>query len=144
MTHDDIKKIYETILNDYAITKDIRIAYHNVKFTPSANETYLKSNIIPSVTGSYTLSGDHTVLIGRYQITVVTPLHKGTAVAEGIAKDIRNIFKNVDIKYPMDSNNLPVGNVFVQQMTPIETTQGFVGDTVFTYPLRFKYRCDFN
>lgn len=132
------------MLSEYAATKSLRVVYHNVKFTPKANETYLRSNIIPSVTSSYTLSGDHTVLIGRYQITVVTPLGKGTAVAEDIAKDIRNIFKNIDINYPKDINGLPVGNVFVQQISPIETTQGFVDDTVFTYPLRLKYRCDFN
>ena len=40
MSHDDIKKIYEIILERWSGGR-YRVAYNNVKFTPKANETYI-------------------------------------------------------------------------------------------------------
>lgn len=138
INHEEIKKIFETLLAEYAKNKGIRVAYHNVKFTPSANETYLRSHILPALTTSYTLAGDHTQYRGIYQITIVTPLNGGTKIAGDIAGELMNIFKMNRIYYKKDSNE------YVQQIKPFHTTQGFVEDAKFSYPMSFEYRCDVN
>lgn len=138
MTHDDIKKIFETLLYEYAKKDNIRVSYHNVVFKPSANETYLRSTLLPSVTTSYTLSGDHLLLKGIYQVDVITEKNVGIAKAEKIAEDLRKIFKMNKVYYKPNSEE------YVQQITPIHTTQGFLDDSSFIYPLWMEYRCDTN
>lgn len=138
MTHDDIKKIFETLVYQYAKEKKIRVAYHNVVFKPSANETYLRSTLLPSVTNSYTLSGDHVLLKGIYQVDVITDSNVGISVAESIAGELRNVFKMNEVYFKLDSKE------YVQQITHLQSNQGFTTDTGFVYPLWFEYRCDVN
>ena len=134
MSHDDIKTIYEKMLSEHFKGR-YRIAYHNVKFTPKAEEVYLKSHILPSVTRSLTLSGDHTLYAGLYQVTVVTPLGGGVRICNDIYKELKNVFK-------INDRNTLDGVEFVQQTSPIHTTQGFVEDVTFTYPMWWEYRSD--
>ena len=136
MSHDDIKKIYETLLNQWSNGR-YRIAYNNVKFTPKADETYIKSDILPSVTRSLTLSGDHTMYAGMYQITVVCPLNTSTKICNDIYKELKSVFE-------INTRNTLDGVEYVQQVSPIHTTQGFVKETTFIYPMWFEYRSDVN
>lgn len=136
MSHDDIKKIYEILLERWSSGR-YRIAYNNVKFTPKGNETYIKSNILPSVTRSLALSGDHTMYSGMYQITVVCPLNTSTKICNDIYKELKDVFV-------INERNTLDDVEYVQQISPIHTTQGFVKDTTFIYPMWFEYRSDVN
>ncbi|NAT28059.1 hypothetical protein CVE22_10180, partial [Pseudomonas syringae pv. actinidiae] len=66
------------------------MAYQGVSFTPEADETYLAAFMLPA--GTDTLSGDHRVYTGLFQINVVTSAGNGTGEAEGIVDDIASLF----------------------------------------------------
>ncbi len=136
MSHEKIKRLFEVELNAFAAAQNppLRVAYRNVKFTPKVGETYLISDNLPAVTDSLTLGGDHTVYIGLYQITIVTPLNVGTKVATDIAESLSQTFK-LNKQYGS-------GGLVVQIIKPLYIPEGDVEQTVHTLPTHFKYRCD--
>jgi hypothetical protein len=139
LSHDTIRAIFETILTDYAEDNNLRIAYHNVPFTPVAKETYLKSNILPAETSSRDLQGKHRRYIGVYQITVITPKGTGSFVANSILEDMEELFP---LYTPMYENPLDEDSFFVQVITPLESPSGEIEDTEAVFPVSFQYRAD--
>lgn len=138
MSHEKIKRLFEIELNTFALsqTPPLRVSYKNVKFTPKVGEVYLRSEIMPAVTDSLTLSGDHKLYVGLYSIDVVVPLNIGTKKATDIAESLNQLF----------ALNKLYGSkpLVVQQIKPLYIPEGDVEDTVYVLPTHFRYRCDTN
>jgi hypothetical protein len=141
LSHDTIRAIFETILTEYAEDNNLRVAYHNVPFTPEAKETFLKSNILPSRTDSNDLQGKHRLYGGVYQIMIVTPKGKGSLVASEIIKDLEQLYP---LYTPMYEDPLDPDSFFVQVTTPFQSPFGEsdIGDTEAVFPVSFQYRAD--
>lgn len=138
MSHEKIKRVFESELNNYVDTKTPkpRVSYTNVRSVPKVGEVSFKSHIMPALTESYTLSGDHTLFVGVYQITIVAPFNTGTAYANQYAEELAGIFK---------TNRMFVGEgLEILQTKPLHIPEGFVQDTTYTLPVSFRYRCDTN
>lgn len=138
MSHELIKRLYESELEKFAKTKtpQIPISYFNVKFDPVVDETYIRSHITPVLSETITLSGDHEMFIGIYQMAIIVKFGIGTALANNLAAELKEIFK---VNRVIEGNGLKV-----QQITPLRVEDAFLDDTVLILPTSFNYRCDTN
>lgn len=137
MSQAKIRNLFQTELSQYAATKNIRVAYENVQFTPKTNETYLVSHLMPTSTDSKTLKGDHKRFLGVYQITIVTPSGTATAKADEIASDLQGIFTIYE-RFT-DSTGFTV-----TVMSPLNVPNGKVQNGGWIVPCYFNYRADTN
>ncbi|MDU8441456.1 phage tail terminator-like protein, partial [Pseudomonas syringae pv. actinidiae] len=83
-----------------------------------------------------TLSGDHRVYTGLFQINVVTSAGNGTGEAEGIVDDIASLFPAY-LRLKQDAFEVLV-------LTPVEPGPPITGDTTLTVSASFQYRSDAN
>lgn len=139
MSHEVIKRMYETKLKEFADTQTpkLPISYFNVKFSPVPESTYLRSHLTPVLTETLTLSGDHKMFIGIYQIAIIVKMNTGTSLASNIAAGLSDVFK-------VNAITEDVSGLKVQQITPLQVSKGYIDDTVFILPTSFNYRCDTN
>jgi len=137
MSQARVRNLFQTALNAYATTKNIRVAFDNVQMVPRANETYLVSHLLPSSTATQTLNGDHKRFLGVYQITIVTPSGKATAQSDEIASELQEIF--TIFKRYTDSDGFTV-----TVMTPLNVPEGKVQNGGWIVPCYFNYRADTN
>lgn len=139
MSQAKIRNIFQTKIASYAATKSIRVAYDNLQFVPKANETYLACHLIPSVTKTETLSGDHKAFIGIFQITIVVGSGKATSLSDEIAEELQNEFK----VYSLHSRAADPLFV-VQVLSPLNVPEGKVQSGNWIVPSYFEYRADTN
>ena len=137
MSHARVRNLFQTALAAYAATKGIRVAFDNVQFTPTTNETYLVSHLMPASTNSRTLSGDHKAFVGVYQITIVSPSGRATSKSDEISAELQQEF-TVYKRYT-DSTGFTV-----QVMSPLHTPEGKVQNGGWIVPCYFDYRADTN
>ena len=135
MLHEDIKLVLETTLSQLAKDEGLRVAYTNVRFKPVAGETWLKSSLLPALTLSETLSGDHIGLQGIYQIDVYTDVNVGTKRASDVVRLLNKEFKV--------NNSYGEGGV-VRQISPLHANSGSVQDSNFVVNTWWSYRADIN
>ncbi|PYD05941.1 phage tail terminator-like protein [Pseudomonas syringae group genomosp. 3] len=136
MSHKIIRSLLEQRLTVWAGGRSLRIAYQGVTFTPETDETYLAAFMLPAGTGTDTLSGDHRVYTGVFQINVVTSAGNGTGEAEGIVDDIATLFPAY-LRLKQDAFEVLV-------LTPVEPGPPITGDTTLTVSASFQYRSDTN
>lgn len=139
MSHELIKIMFEKRLSQYAEANNYRVALQNVKFTPNANETYFRSNLIPSGTESFTLSGDHRQYRGIYQIDIITPPLISTAPASRLMDEIEELFPLYQPIYEIPNDRT---SFMVQPISPLSRHDGFSEPTHFLLPASFQYRAD--
>lgn len=137
MSQAKVRNLFQKAVSDYATTKNIRVAFDNVKFTPQANETYLVCHLIPSSAATETLSGDHKRFLGVFQITIVTASGTATAKSDEIASELQDIF--TIYKRYTDSTNFTV-----TVMTPLNVPEGKVQNGGWIVPCYLNYRADTN
>ena len=91
--YDFINDAFNKMLRE-AVGPDIGIAWKNKKFTPKANQMWLKAINAPASTYAATL-GDNGLneIPGFYQVTVYSPLNTGTSKQNQILDSIRKKFK---------------------------------------------------
>ena len=91
--YDFINDAFNKMLRE-AVGPDIGIARKNKKFTPKANQMWLKAINAPASTYAATL-GDNGLneIPGFYQVTVYSPLNTGTSKQNQILDSIRKKFK---------------------------------------------------
>jgi hypothetical protein len=124
----------ETRLAAWAKTKNLRVAYQNQNFTPATGETYLTTAMLPALTDSLTLAGDHREYTGIFQVSVVTPAGKGAGAGEALADELAAL-------YPLN-DRMSKGAFIVQIITPMAVSREIQGDTDFTIPVSLTYRAD--
>ena len=137
MSHARVRNLFQTALKAYADNKGLRVAFDNVQFTPTTNETYLVSHLMPASTNSRTLSGDHKAFVGVYQITIVSPSGRATSKSDEISAELQQEF-TVYKRYT-DSTGFTV-----QVMSPLHTPEGKVQNGGWIVPCYFDYRADTN
>ena len=137
MSHARVRNLFQTTLKTYADAKNIRVAFDNVQFTPTTNETYLVSHLMPASTNSGTLSGDHKAFVGVYQVSVVTVSGRATSQSDQISAELQQEF-TVYKRYT-DSTGFTV-----QVMTPLHVPEGKVQNGGWIVPCYFNYRADTN
>lgn len=136
MSHKVIRSLFEQRLAAWAPTRDLRIAYQSVTFEPTGDETYLAAFTMPAGTDTNTLSGDHRVYTGVFQINVVTPAGNGTGDAEGLVDDLGDLFPAY--------LRLKQGDFEVLVLTPVEPGPPIPADNTLTVSASFQYRADTN
>jgi len=141
MSHARVRNLFQTALNTYAKNKGIRVAFDNVQFTPTTNETYLVSHLMPASTNSGTLSGDHKAFVGVYQITIVSPSGRATSKSDEISAELQQEF-TVYKRYT-ESGSLS-DPLTVTVMSPLHTPEGKVQNGGWIVPCYFDYRADTN
>ncbi|MCG6574871.1 hypothetical protein EGM97_09140 [Pseudomonas sp. AF32] len=136
MSHKIIRSLLEARLKAWADTRTpaLRVAYQNVPFTPSNDETYLRAFLIPAGTDSNDLAGAHRLYTGVFQITIVTPVGNGPSGAETIADELAAL-------YPLN-DRLARDGITALIMTPVEPGPELTEDTAFALPVSFQYRSD--
>jgi hypothetical protein len=134
MSHRLCRELFESRLAGWAKTKGLRVAYQNVNFQPNSGETYLTATLLPALTDSLTLSGDHREYTGIFQVSVVTPAGKGAGAGEALADELSAL-------YPLN-DRLSKGAFVVQIITPVAVARAIPQDTTFTVPASFTYRAD--
>ena len=137
MSHARVRNLFQTALKAYADNKGLRVAFDNVQFTPTTNETYLVSHLMPASTNSGTLSGDHKAFVGVSQITIVSPSGRATSQSDEISLELQQEF-TVYKRY-IDSTGFTV-----QVMSPLHTPEGKVQNGGWIVPCYFDYRADTN
>lgn len=137
MSHFKVKSLFEIALAEYAATKGIRVAYDNVKFTATTNETYLQTHLMPADTFTDTMSGDHTAYIGVFQIKIIIGSGKSVKVVSEISTELQNIFKTYKVFREASPSTFSV-----QVFSPFNVPEGKVIDGSWIVPCYFQYRAD--
>ena len=90
MSHNIIAAAFESRLLAWAKvrTKPLKVVVENETYTPGAEETYLRAFTLPAPTASNTLSGDHRLYTGVFQVNIVTPSGKYRTEASGIVDEL--------------------------------------------------------
>jgi hypothetical protein len=136
MSHKIIRSLFEQRLTAWAAARSLRIAYEGDIFDPETDETYLAAFTLPAGTNTNTLSGDHRVYTGVFQINVVTPAGGGTGDAEGLVDDLGDLFPAY--------LRLRRNDFEVMVLTPVEQSPPIPGDTTLSVSASFQYRADTN
>lgn len=138
MSHNIIAAAFESRLLTWAKAraKPIKIVVENETYTPATGETYLRAFTLPAVTGSNTLSGDHRVYAGVFQINIVTASGKYRTEASGIVDELAALF-------PLNLR-IPRAGLIALVMTPVAPGPGIPDGNTFTVSASFQYRSDTN
>ena len=138
MTHAIIASIYEAKLIAWSAARSekLKIVFENTAYAPAAGETYLRAFTIPGDTASNTLGGDHRLYTGVFQVSIVAPAGTGKIKINPIAAELISLFP----VYGRDTK----GEVTVITMSPVDPGPGITGDSTYTVPVSFSYRCDTN
>ncbi|MFA0969561.1 phage tail terminator-like protein [Pseudomonas amygdali] len=138
MSHNIISAAFESRLLAWAKAraKPLKVVVENETYSPSTGETYLRAFTLPAVTVSYTLSGDHRVYVGVFQVNVITPSGKYRTEASGIVDELATLF----------ALNLRIARagLVALVMTPVAPGPGIQDESAFTIPASFQYRSDTN
>jgi hypothetical protein len=93
MTMTALQSILEIHLASFATDAGLRVAWPNVAFSRSGNETYLAVNNLPASVQAAALGRDaQDVLTGIYQIDVVAPSGNGWAPSADVVDGLRSHF----------------------------------------------------
>lgn len=138
MSHNIIAAAFESRLLTWAKAraKPIKVVVENETFTPATGETYLRAFTLPAVTGSNTLSGDHRVYTGVFQVNIVTASGKYRTEASGIVDELAALF-TLNLR-------IPRAGLVALVMTPVAPGPGIPDGNTFTVPASFQYRSDTN
>lgn len=136
MSHQIIRSLLEQRLTAWAVGRGLRVAYQGVSFEPQPDETYLSAFLLPAGTDTNTLSGDHRLYTGVFQINIVTPVGNGTGDAEGLVDEIGTLFPAY-LRLRRD-------DFVVVVLTPVEPGPPIQADTTLTVSASFQYRADTN
>lgn len=139
MSHELIKQLFEARLTQYAEANNYRVHYQNKRFEAKARETYFRSYIVPTYTGSMTLSGDHRVYRGLYHVSIITPPDIGTTLASILMEEVEQLFP---LYQPIYEDEDDPDSFFVTPITPFDRPEGFVNPTEYLLPASFQYRAD--
>ncbi|KPW78600.1 hypothetical protein ALQ64_02398 [Pseudomonas cannabina] len=108
----------------------------NETYSPATGETYLRAFTLPAVTGSNTLSGDHRVYVGVFQVNIITASGKYRTEASGIVDELAALFA-LNLR-------IPRAGLVALVMTPVAPGPGIQDENAFTIPASFQYRSDTN
>ena len=138
MSHNIIAAAFESRLMTWAKAraKPIKVVVENETYTPAAGETYMRAFTLPAVTASNTLSGDHRVYAGVFQVNIVTASGKYRTEASGIVDELAALF-------PLNLR-IPRAVLVALVMTPVAPGPGIPDGNTFTVPASFQYRSDTN
>mgnify|MGYP000592344268 CR=1 FL=1 len=136
MSHKVIRSLFEQRLTAWAVARNLRVAYQGVTFEPGTDEIYLAAFTLPAGTNTNTLSGDHRVYTGVFQINVVTPAGNGTGDAEGLVDELGELFPAY-LRLRRDDFE-------VMMLTSIEPGPPIQADNTLTVSASFQYRADNN
>ncbi|WP_095110563.1 phage tail terminator-like protein [Pseudomonas sp. Irchel 3E20] len=138
MSHAIIASIYEAKLIAWnaARSDKLKIVFENTAYAPAEGETYLRAFTIPGDTASNTLSGDHRLFTGVFQVSIIAPAGTGKAKTNPLVADLTGLFP----LYARDTK----GAVTVATMSPVDPGPGITGDSTYTVPVSFLYRADTN
>lgn len=136
MSHNIIGAAFESRLLAWAKarTKPLKVVVENETYNPTTAETYLRAFTLPAVTASNTLSGDHRLYTGVFQVNVVAPSGKYRTEASGIVDELAVLF-------PLNLR-IERGGLVVLVMTPVSPGPGIPDGNTFTIPASFQYRSD--
>ncbi|PVZ19924.1 MULTISPECIES: phage tail terminator-like protein [unclassified Pseudomonas] len=136
MSHKIIRSLLESRLAAWAAARSpaLRVAYQNVDFSPADGETYLQAYLLPSLTASNTLGGDHRLYTGTFQVNVITPTSSGEGPAESIVVELADLFP-VTLR-------LARGALEVLVLTPVSQGPVVPNDTTQAVSASFSYRAD--
>lgn len=136
MSHNIIASIYEARLIAWAkaLPVPLKVVVENEAYTPANGSTYLKAFTLPAGTTSNTLSGDHKLYTGVFQVSIVTPSGKFRGAAGAVADQIAALFPLYE--------RITKGALTVVTMSPVDPGPGIPDDTAFTVPVSFMYRAD--
>ena len=138
MSHNIISAAFESRLLAWAKARvpKLKVVSETETYTPAAAETYLRAFTLPAVTASNTLSGDHRVYVGVFQVNVVAPSGKYRTEASGIVDELAALF-------PLNLR-IPRAGLVALVMTPVAPGPGIPDGNTFTVPASFQYRSDTN
>lgn len=138
MSHNIIAAAYESRLLAWAKARvpKLKVVVENETYTPATGETYLRAFTLPALVASNTLSGDHRLYTGVFQVNVVAPSGKYRTEASGIVDELAALF-------PLNLR-IERGGLVVQIMTPVSPGPGIPDGNTFTIPASFQYRSDTN
>ncbi|MGY2285165.1 phage tail terminator-like protein [Pseudomonas gingeri] len=138
MSHAIIASIYEAKLIAWNAGRadKLKIVFENTAYAPADGETYLRAFTIPGDTASNTLSGDHRLFTGVFQVSIIAPAGTGKAKTNPLVADLTGLFP----LYARDTK----GAITVVTMSPVDPGPGIAGDSTYTVPISFSYRSDTN
>lgn len=133
MSHQIIQQLFEKGLQQWAQGEGLAIACPNVQFEPQG-KTYLRCFTLPADTASNDLAGDHELLTGVFQVSVVMQAGAGTNEAGRVCDGLKGHF-------PIYSY-LQRDAFKVQVMSKPQRGPLIQGDGEATVPISISYRAD--
>lgn len=143
--HLKVRQIFESKIYDWAQLQSpkIPVSFENNQIDPETQKTMLQVVVVPMVTRSRTLSGDHAQCSGVVQVNVVVPLLDGVGTAMDIASDLVDLFPIYSLLPELVTP--PAEPEFkVMVMSHPEIMVGVQTNTKYTLPVSIRYRTDIN
>lgn len=133
MSHQIIQQLFEKGLQQWVQGQGLAIAYPNDQFEPQG-AAYLRCFTLPADTASNDLAGDHELLTGVFQVSVVMQAGAGTDVAGWVCEGLKG-------QFPIYSY-LQRDAFKVQVMSKPQRGPLIQGDGEATVPISISYRAD--
>lgn len=145
MSQARVRKLFYNALLEYTDTTGIAVYLDNIRefdqngsaIEPPPSGNYLHAHLIPADTYDDSLSGDHKVFIGMFQVTIVTEYGRGSKIAEDIADEIQQVFS-------LNRRFIDSSGFTVQVISPIKVPEGRQQGVQWRLPVYFDYRADTN
>lgn len=134
MSEAAILAVIEPRLDNWAQARGLHVQHANQQYDPKDGETYLRSTLLPSAMVDNSLSGDHQVYTGIFQIDVNAPAGEGAGPTLELLQELRVLFQN--------GASYPLPGLLLRQLTPLQVGPGINDGPRYVTPLRFTYRAD--
>lgn len=133
MSQATIRAALEQRLATWATANALPVAWENVAF-PEPVAVYARASVLPAPTTSDDLSGAHRAFRGVFQVSIITPLGHGSAVALALADSLAAEFP-VNLRLTAD-------DVTVTVVSPASAASAVQTDTRYSVPVSMQYRAD--
>lgn len=133
MSQKEVRAILEMRLKDWADGEDLPVAFENQAFAPPAG-SYLKFNLLPALTRSEDLEGQHRAINGIVQITIFSASGSGPKEAEELLIELDSLFPC--------GQSIAGDTLSVLIASPLSAANGFADKGHYAVPASFQYRAD--
>ncbi|MGL5002487.1 MAG: phage tail terminator-like protein [Casimicrobium sp.] len=131
MSTSAIRKSFETILEAWALSQNIKVQFENQTFAPPKT-LYLRCFLLPAETDSLDLDGEHRLYRGVFQVSVYAPIGAGSSQATAVAESVAAL-------YPKETA-ITVGTNYAMLTKPMSIARSIQTEDRYVVPVSCAYQ----
>lgn len=134
MSEAAIRAVLESRLDNWSQERSLHVQHANEGHEPDDGETFLRATLLPAPVIDDSLSGDHQIYAGVFQIDVNAPAGEGTGPTDDIVQELRVLFPN--------GAEFSLPGLKLRLITHVQRGPGISDGPRYVTPLSLTYRAD--